>query len=269
MNNSVHVQREIVKGREAAAGDISGPFLATDCGHILMAMFGGDTVTGANPYTHTFRIAATTPTYTIEKNTGGLSAASTSEQFSNAVCSRVTLAGRVEEDEAFVTYQSSWLAKVPTKITPTTWTKSADKPIAAALATFTFGGGPLVDMLCDWQVTFERETGFVKGANTSLGISDVVATGFKVSGYVDLYFVDYTQYDDFVANTERVINILTAFDGTNSINVKISKGYLTSRDPEEGEQFVKQRFVIEGIYDSGTPLGAVTVELINAQMTAY
>lgn len=269
MNNSVHIQREVAAGRRAAQGDFSGPVLSDSIGNLLMAIFGQDTLTGAGPYTHTFAPITTTPSYSIEKNAGGLSGATSSEQFSNAVCNRLTISGQVDRDDAVLQYQSSWLAKAPTKITATAWTQPTTKVIPAPLTVYENPKGtPVNDLLCEFSVTFEREADFVKGANNSLDISDAVATGFRASGYVDIYFLDYAAYDQFVANTQLSFGVLTALAAGESLRINSTQLYWDDRNLEEGQIFIKQRFALAPIFNA-TDAGSMTAILINGQSTAY
>lgn len=270
MNNSVHGQREVAAGRRNAAGDFGGQVTMTEIGHAIMAIMGQDTPTGAGPYTHTFLPVTATPTYTIEKNAGGLTGASQSEQFANAVCSKLTLGGQIERDDAVLMYSTSWLAKAPTLITPTAWTQPTSKVVPAALAAYEYPIATGVnDLVCDFSVTIERAADLVKGANNSLDISDAVATQIRVSGFVDMYFVDYSVYSDFTANTERSISIKWLLSASESIQIKMSKLYWDDENLEEGQTFLKRRFPFSTIYDPGAALGAVNIILINNQAAAY
>ncbi len=55
-------------GDKVINGDLTGPLDLLAIGHILKAIFGVPTTTGsASPYTHTFKIGNTTPSFLIEK----------------------------------------------------------------------------------------------------------------------------------------------------------------------------------------------------------
>jgi hypothetical protein len=234
-----------------------------------MAIFGTDTITGTNPYTHKFTVANTTPTYTTERNRGGLSGAANSQQFTNLVARRVTITGRVDQEGAFLRFAVDWLGKAPTLIAATAWTHPTLPEIPASLTAFSYAGAT-PDVLTDFTITFERDADTARGANNSVDISDAVATLFRVRGSVELYFLDWTKYSDFVATTERAISITTAIDANNSLALVIPKAYLTEETPVEGETFIKQRFDVLGIYDAtaGT-LSAAYATLINAVTPAY
>lgn len=265
MNNSIFIMREVFKGRQSASGDISGPVTTLEIGNVLMALFGQDTVTGVGPYVHTFAPAVTTPTYSIEKNRG-LTGASASEQFANAICMRATFSGRVEQDDAPLAYASSWLAKAPTLITPTAWTAPTGVVIPAPLLVWTYGAGSVVDRLAEWSITFEREADFVKGANNSLDISDAVAVAFRVSGYFDVYFIDLTEYNDFVANTQKILRFKTALSANESIEFFVPRAHIMDENANEGGIFQRTRFPFVGVYDVA---GAAQAILTNGQTLAY
>jgi hypothetical protein len=269
MAGSIQVQRDVAAGRRQSEGDIAGPILSDSFGHILMAIMGQDTITGAGPYTHTFIPNTTTPSYTIEKNTGGIAGASASEQFSNTVCKHVSIMGRIDSDADLLQYASSWIGKAPTLITATAYTQPTTKTIPAALAQWSYPTGtPVPDLVSEFQVNFDREADYVKGANNTLDISDAVAVAFRVSGFVDMYFLDYTYYNDFVANTQRSFDILWTLNANEKIQIKMTQLFWDDEALEEGSTFIKRRFPFTGTIDTG--LGAVVQAILtNNQSVAY
>lgn len=269
LTNSVSDLLEVVQGRKWADGDISGRVRTDTFGHLLMAIFGADAITGAGPYTHAFTVNSTTPSYTIEKNIGGLSGASNSEQLLNMVCSRLVISGTPEDRNGEVTFAATFIGKHGTKITATAYTKPTVKPIPAALAVFSYGGSGVTTELTAWQVAFERIVTPAQGASNALDLDDAVATIFRVSGFLDAYFLNWTRfYDDFVANTQRAISLTSATGAADSLQIVTTGAYLSDHAPEEGGDVVKQRVNFDAIFNA-TDTGAAKVTLLNSVAVAF
>jgi len=174
-----------------------------NCGEMLMAAFGTDTLTGSSTagYTHTFtRLAATQlPTYSWWFDSGA-----TFPQFAGTMCSKLDIAVKSKE---FVQLDTEWTAlSYVAGGSSQSPSYSARKPFVYNQAVVQIDGTPSVNY-DDLKITIDNQVKADPTLNNSIYPQKIYSEGMKVDVSMTLFFEDTTQWAKFLAGTSCHLNI--------------------------------------------------------------
>ena len=250
------------QGERRADLEVPTYFWPDVSGHFLMALLGVDTTTGANPYTHSFTLATTPPSYTFSDNQGNI--ANQSRQYAGCTVHELTL---------------KWSAPNKLMLTPKVQGKASTliaTPAFAGPATSIFvgwqcaatiGGSSNLRVL-DAEVVLKREYELLYGMQGTQDPTDRVVGELEVNWKLLLYMNDYTDFNQYINNSQPAMSLVFT-SGTNTLTIQCTKA--AWEDPTEimrDKTAYTLSVSAKGIYNA-TDAGPVKPILVNAQSTSY
>lgn len=173
----------------------------TEIGAALNSIFGAEVKTGAGPYAHAMSIANTPPSYTIETDvTGGANGAL---RYTGAKIGQ--LAFSFAAAGGGLTYSSTWMSKIPTKVTAVNPTIAEDAPWETWRATITSVG--LTTNIISADFTLERELQFVHTGQNTQDPFSINQGPLAISGKFIVAAVDLAVFDLWKAFTQQALTI--------------------------------------------------------------
>lgn len=247
-------------------GEVSfdGPVYPAEIGHLLMSIFGSDTVTGTGPYIHTFKYANLPPSYTIERM--HTSAANGGMRFTGSRCGSLSFSW--DSASGFLSFSSQWMSKIPSKVTAQNPAPTAQGffPGRLAVITSTNLTGRLVSG--EVNLTRELEVRSVGGQQDPYGIN-VDRLDARLS--IVLIVEDLTDFDRYLTGLRQSV-VITLDDAaaSRSIVFTFTDCDLNTEPLEYDMGNIGQLVRIQGrgIHNT-TDAGPVQVALENGQASAY
>lgn len=262
------------RGLDDVAGDISTELQAY-IGLILKGVLGSVATTGASPYTHTFKIGTSIPSFLIERKypTLGKFAKYNGCKFgklSMDVTSKGFQKITVSVNGAKETIGTTAFDTTPTDLGK----KSFD---GRAIALIEEGGvacaviSKITGLAIDNGLDLDDDN-YVLGGD---GTRDSIPEGYvKVTGTVHALFKDLTLYNKAINGTESSIRVKYALgtgDGTagnESLEMKLPELiYSPKTPPIAGPKGVKVELPFEAYYENSSEASALQLILMNTQTT--
>lgn len=244
---------------------IEGTYYPVEIGHILMAIFGADTISGAgDPYTHTFKGAASPPAYTLEfahKDGTNLGA-----RYAGAHCGSLSFS--FDAAQGLLTYASQWMSRIPTVVTPQTPTPTASGVLAGWK--FALTSTNLTGRLISGEINITRELEVRPiGGSQDPGAINIAALDATVT--LRLIAEDLGDLSRYLTGLRQSV-VLAATQGTpaRGISFTLTDCDLNVEPVEYDFGNIGQVLTIQGrgIYNS-TDAGPIQVALQNSRSTAY
>ncbi len=263
-------QSPMYKGMQIVTGQLSGVAYTRSFGHILRAVLGNDTVTGAStPWTHTFIPPQSPfsgvnnvplPSYSITVQRQGAQA----RRYVGMFCTSLTI---TFAQGGLLKYDSSWIGRDAEAISTVTPTFLTEVPFQLT-ATLNRAGSAFGDFQ---EFSFSVETPIDLPrliANTDKIVRGAF-NGHRTSSFSGT--VDYnaeTLYDDYKAWTSQAWAVTIA-QSTNSFAINIPAGIVTDFSASAGGPGrLTGDVTITPQYDSATSR-AFDMVLVNVQSTIY
>lgn len=247
-------------------GEVSfdGPVFPVEIGHLLMAIFGQDTIAGTGPYTHTFKVVALPPSYTIERLHG--IAAAQAQRYTGARCG--SLGFSWDSASGFLGFSSQWMSKMGSVVTGANPTATATGffPGRLGVINSTNLTGRLVSG--EFNLTRELEVRSVGGQQEPAHIN---VDRLDATLNLMLLAEDLSDYTRYLAGVRQSVDlVLDDTVANNSITFTITDCDLNAEPVEYDMGNIGQLVRIQGrgIFNA-TDVGPAQVVLENSRSTAY
>ena len=231
-------------------------------GHLLVAMLGSVSTAGSTVWTHTFKMGNTPPSFTFE--TEQTQAAAGALRFSGARCSELVF--EFDAATGMLQHNSSWMTKIPTKVTGVDPANLALQDMWAGwLGTVTSSG--LTSIVTNATFTFSRALSIKHTAQGSQDPYIIVPGPLALEGSLTIIAEDMTDFDVWKAHTTQSFVITFTYgagDAQRSFKITASSLNLGNGpfEIDRGEEGILYRLPFLAIYNT-TDLGPAQVELIN------
>src|SRR5579859_2813618 len=162
---------DVVPGPGEGTFSFNGNVYLDTFGHILQNILGADTITGAGPYTHTFKELPTTATalssHSVEWQNG-----IQSYLFAGARYSSLTL--NFQGTDGLLTYQAQGMSKLGTTTAPTATAFTSVSATPGWNGVITIAGDATPATLLEGSIQLQRGLRPVHGVSGSQDLSDLV-----------------------------------------------------------------------------------------------
>lgn len=266
-------KRHVIRAKEGAAGAIGVELAYTGMGGLLHHLFGNISSTGptdVTAFTHVFTLAdALQVGITVQVNRDVIAAAEKGFQY---VGCRVNSATFSLETDGFLGLSLDLIAK--------------DEATNVAMSAGTFPDDFITfDQLTSFKINAVDEKAKIKSVELTIGngldgdrrsigdhniLEALPGDHREITGTIEMWFEDQTEYDDFIAGTERAIEILlegaiiAGSTTKRSLKIEIPRVVFTGETPNvDTAGALSQTLAFEAIYDKTNSKDAVTVTLIN------
>lgn len=256
--------------------DVSGPIsteLQAYIGLLLKGVFGAVTTTGANPYTHTFKVDAAVPSFAIEM---GFTDIGQFFLYLGCKLSRMNLSvtpkGFVSVDFDVIgasgTNATSSVDATPTDLGKTSFS-------GRSISAIEEGGSAIANVLSIDGLAIDNgldgDQYFVGGAGKR---GDIPEGMVKVSGTLKALFADMTLLNKALAGTESSLRVVWTLGdglgsaGNESLELKVPELMYSVASPiVDGPKGIMVDLAFEGYYSNSSEATALQCILKNAQAT--
>lgn len=248
-------------GIQSSKADLEADVYPDTFGNFLMGLFGQDNVTGASPYTHTFKLSANQPpSYTLFDYDG-----INERVYAGAMVQELGLKFTSEGDlSKSVKYMCKASAVGGSVHTPTFTTVS---PFIGYQAAINIAGSANTRVI-GGDINFKRALKFTYGANNSVNPTKLNAGTVEITGKFDFEVDDYTELNYYLNNTQPIVSV-SFTSGTNVLTITMSKCDLEKiQGLDRSQDVVRVSANVRGLYNT-TDGGPGAVTLVNTQSTAY
>lgn len=248
-----------------------GSTRTTPAGVVTFIDTGSITPAGAIPATntagtqHLFTPGNTLPSYTIEKNAGGIA---TSEQFAGCLGHQLDLRAQFDQKEGLLEATWNLIGLFPTTVSATAENKPTDKPAVAAKALVSYGGAAWAK-LAEFTASIANHAEPIMTASASLDLQNLIATDFEIHGTARMVFDVYTaEYADWAANNLKALTFAFPFESGETFTLHLPVADIMTWKKNDKSRFVEVNFDWRAAYDSVTTF-PVRAGLACAQTTGY
>lgn len=243
-------------GQIEYAGDVYPDVI----GHLLLAIFGKDTVTGAaSPYTHTFQVGNVPPSYTFSDYNGV-----TERQWAGARLSEMGFKFATDTGGLEFTLKGASKASVTTAVTTPSF--GTVNPFLGWQAAMTIGGTAVPGRLLAFEFSVKRALKEVFAANNSQDVSNIYSGVMEVTGKITTDFPDENELNHFLNNDQPALTVTLSQNANTSIKFQLSKVAFEKATPDRSQEFVRLDSDLRGLYNT-TDAGPAAVVLTNAVAT--
>lgn len=246
-------------------------FYPDDSGIFLMALFGADSVTGSNPYTHTLTLLNTAfpPSYT-----GGRYTAlngSNIEQVGGVYFSELTLKFVASGAQGKLTIDPKGVGAIQGSVAKPSNVYSTQQLLLGWQGALTLNSVASAKLL-DGTVKIVRKVDQIFALQNSQNPSAANVDVMEITGNLTLQAADMTELNFYLNNTQPPA-VISFTSGTNSLSVQMTK--CAFEDPTEldaGSPYQRTMVSFRGIAnstDGGTGNAPGRVVLVNPRSTAY
>ena len=246
--------------------NIEGWFYPNASSWLLYGLFGQDSITGAgDPYTHTFQLASSVPSFTVEQDViGGTNGAI------RATGMRVgSMNFSFEADKGALTYSAQLMGKIPSKVTAQNPAITSENAFEGWRATLTSTG--LDCKAVSGEINLTRELQIVHTGCDSQDVSFINAGPMQAEGRFNVVFDNMAIFDLALANTRQALTLsFTKGSPAREILFTLTDCFLNAQPFEfdYGGMGVQGVVGFRGIYNS-TDAGVCKVAVKNSRATAY
>lgn len=243
----------VIRTNKHAEVSIDTNFYTNPLGFFFLSLFGADTVTGLNPYTHTFKINSAPPPLTVQDYDG-----EQERRYAGAVVQELSVKG---DAEGLVTVSVKLISKFGTDIANTTATILLDNPLTGYGSAITIGAVANAKLF-GWEFTFKREVKPIFATNNSQDPTKIVRGRFECTGKLTFDVDDGTEFDSYTTGTE--VALVLTLNGTASNNAKITltKAHIEKASFDRGGENLRVDWEVRGLYNA-TDGGPCQFELTN------
>lgn len=240
-------------------------------GWLWKAVLGGYAVSGTGPYTHTFTVGNTLPSYTLEK---GFTDISQYFRFAGMKAGQMRL--RIQPS-GFVETSVSWLGKTATTASSaldSAPTEHADEPFALAAGTVTLKeGGTTIAIVTSLEITIDNALDGSVYAVASGGTRAAIPAGkCRITGTLEAFFEDLSLYNKAANSTESSIEIVLQHGtgdgsaGNEKITITLPEILYSRRAPKvtSGDAGVLVELPFQAHYTNATEGTSCQVVLLNS-----
>tara|TARA_Y100000310_G_scaffold317924_1_gene371375 strand:+ start:429 stop:1379 length:951 start_codon:yes stop_codon:yes gene_type:complete len=258
-----------IQGAGRGEFTMGGLVYCDEIGHLLLAMMGSVSVSGSTVFTHTFVQGDTPGSLTVEEDVSD-AAANLALQFTGARAGELGFS--FDAGTGVLEFTSSWMSKIPTKVT-------GASPAVSGTLTEPWGGwrgtvasSGLTSIIVSADFTLSRELQPVYTAQNSQEPFAIMQGPLSFEGRLVLAAEDLTEFDTWKAHTEQsfVIAFTTGSgDARNSFQITATVLNLANGPFEIDRSAAGVVFGLPvlGLWNS-TDAGPVQIELINS-VAAY
>lgn len=249
-------------GPKSATYDMTGDFFPLSGGNLLAAMWGVDTVTGtASPYTHTFSLAATPPSYTLsDYYVAG------ARQWPGSRLTGLTIKFT---PDAGVTYTAKWLAWPSATYTVETTTYETTPFLLGWEAALTLAGSsdPVLESLT-LDLTRAKSQSLFAANNTQNPYNTFVGP-MQAKWTLGFYMQGDTEYAYALSQATQTVSVAITEPSSGPVLTLSSHAVqFTKPTIDRGKEYVLVDISGEAVYNS-TDAGVATAVLQNSISTAY
>lgn len=251
-------------GNQDVGGNIVVPADSDAMAYWLAAMFGDPTSTGADPYTHEYKIASSMPSFTLEKGFTDLA----SNVYERFVGCKISSMGISVGGDGELVVNMGVLGAQQTEETsafdasPTTVSIDRVDNFSAAL---TEGGSSLsnareVSLNIDFGLDADQ---FVIGNSGVRG--DIPEGIVGVSGTLMTLFEDKTLLDKAINNTESSLKVTITQSASSVLEFEVQELlYSVNGVPVDGPQGLLVSLDFQGYYTDGSEASAIVARVTNS-----
>lgn len=272
-------KRHVIRAKEGAAGAVGVELAYTGMGGLLHHLFGAINSSGptdTTAYTHVFTLAdALQVGLTVQLNRDVIAAAEKGFQY---VGCRVNSATFSLEADGFLNVSLDLIAKdESTNVAMSAGTFPDDFIRFSQMASFKINAVDEKAKIKSFELTLGNA---LDGDRRSIGdrniLEAVPGDHREITGTIEMWFQDQDEYDDFIAGTERAIEVLLEGDDVagsastpRSLKIEIPRVVFTGETPSvDTAGSLSQTLAFEALYDKTGAADAVTMTLINETVTA-
>lgn len=237
-----------------------------NCGEILEAAFGTDTISGSGPYTHTFTMAAKAQpsSQSLWVNNGA-----TQINWSGCMLSKLVFDIKAGQ---FVTTEADFLGSKYASGTTHSPSYSALYPFKFDQVTFTVGGSG-VTLYKDIKLTIDKMAAIDPLIGGSIYSNVVYQKGLMLELAATIVVEDTTEWAKFTAGTATSFIIaLTSTQQTSGVNYSLTfnipVAYYKSAPMPLANGLIEIPFVAQGVYDTSTTK-TINAVLVNSITPGY
>lgn len=259
--------RDSVLLRKDAGGEIAFYIGKKSFPWWLNMVLGGLTTTGAaDPWTHTFKVGASLPTFQIEEKFA--LAAPHYLLYAGCIANTLSMSGGpdgLKEARVGVIAKDGTPSAVQTLTTPTDWTDEviADDSMAAA-ADVKFNGSAFAEM-ASFDLSFSNNVIADDYRMGTLYRGSVIPRRASLTGNLRVIFESLTAYNLAVAGTKTNFDVKWTLGGGHSLQVVVPRITLERKDPQiSGDGLVYLDLPYKASKD-GTEQSAIKVVMLNDQ----
>lgn len=247
----------LYQGVRHATFDFETMFYPDDCGLLLLALLGTDTVTGVGPYVHTFSLAAAQPpSYTIHDYDG-----ISQKPYPGCVLTELGFKFAIDGELQVTT---KWMSKVPGTVeTADTTSFSVAKPVLGWMATPTLNSAINANLIA-FDLTLKRESLVQYTANGAQDPKMIHVGRLTASGKLTFEPEDDTELTLLQTNAQAplVIDMLTG-QSTNELKFSIPAAAFKKGTETRSKVLVEREFD----FDAVGATSPITATLTNSTAT--
>jgi hypothetical protein len=242
-------------GHQWAELSYGGDFFPDVPPYFLYGILGSKAVTGTGPYTHTFTLGATVPSFTIYDSYVAIQ-----RQMPGAMVEEFTLRWGTTETTA-IAWEAKLRSNLGAAVSSATVTMGTTSPWLGWQSALTVGGTGNTKLL-NGELTFRRPIEQIWGANNSQDPNQFAAGPLEVTGRVNVYMDDDTDLARFTGGTKPA-TALTFTSGTNVLTITMSTCDWEAVTIDRSGVYVRSDFNLRGLHNT-TDGGPVKVTVANS-----
>lgn len=238
-------------------------------GYLLLAMMGSETLTGAaDPYTHTFKMATTPPSLTLEEN---VFASGSNNGIRYTGYRPSTLNFSFDAEKGALTYSCQGLSLAPSKVTTALTAPTSElRPWSGWTAAITSTN--LTSRVASGEINIGRELQVVHTATATQTPRWVNCGPLYAEGQLLVSVEDLSDFDAVLADTRQSLEISFTQTGSpaRTITFTMSNVVLNAAplDWDRGGVSTFVRYHWRALHNT-TDAGPLSVALINNRATTY
>lgn len=231
----------------------------TDTPILIPAIVGPDVVTGAGPYTHTFKLATGQPASLSLEDFNG----DEQWQMAGSLLSDLTFKLNAEGQ---LSATASGQSFHPTAVAAGGPTYAAESFFVGWQATVSLGGSPNTRVISG-EFAFKRKLTPRWTANNSQDPKVIFAGPLDFAGKLTLDVEDHSELDYFRNNTQPAM-VVTFTNGTLQLVIQCTKTAFKTAKHNSSNDWLQLDADFRGVYNA-TDAGPALLKVINSQAAAY
>jgi hypothetical protein len=256
------------QGPMSSAVDWDANFYPDTLGHVLMALMGTDTLTGAAaPYSHAFTLAQGQP----PSYTQSVYNAFNERQYPGTMLDELQLKWAMGSALVASTKWVGWPSAVGTTSAPTIGTNAPFLPWQTAVTI----GGAVNPRVIGFDFTAKRKGDVQFALNNSQKPAFTYVGPIDVSCKATFAIEDDTELTYMLSATQPSLVLALTEPSTNfTLTIQMSKANFQKKTPSYSKDYVEVDYDITAVANAtdagaGSPISPVKFTLVNAQSTAY
>src|SRR5215469_752051 len=243
-------------------------FYPNATGHLLKAVLGVDTKTGAGPtFTHTMTLLNTAlpESLTLQKFWGGVA---TVDQVAGVFISELTFKF---VNPGKLTVSAKGRGKIQTQATKVAFSADSNSVLLPWQATFSLGGSGNTKIF-DTTITLTRPVEWIWGFNNSQDGTGGNVCSLRAKGTVTAASVNLTELNFYLNNSQPASSIVFT-SGSNSLTFQMTNtAFVSPSELDHGNPYARTVLNFDAVAnatDAGTGNAPFKCVLVNTRSTAY